>query len=262
LAELVVHEDYGWFTPADLIQVVRAIHRLADWKNVILVGGQSLTAWVQHYQIELPAFEGPFLTADADFLASKTDAQLIAQYLRGRARFPGYDDHTPNAAVIDFAGANGDLLHIDILGAVLGLKEADVRRLAVPVEIEGLEAEAVAVLHPLLVLQSRCVNLERLSEKRSANGVTQARVACLVVQKYLEDCLGNPARRRESLKAARRVCAIAQSRAGVFVYRNWGIDVLTVVDPTRMPGQFTRSWTYEVLRTGRKRVIAAQQGAH
>lgn len=46
-------------------------HRLEDWKHVVLVGGQSLTAWVQHYQIQLPQFEGPYLTADADFVATR-----------------------------------------------------------------------------------------------------------------------------------------------------------------------------------------------
>jgi len=43
----------------------------------MLVGGQSLTAWVQHYQIQLPPFKGPYLTADDDFLATRADAALL-----------------------------------------------------------------------------------------------------------------------------------------------------------------------------------------
>jgi hypothetical protein len=93
LAESLGDDDYGWFTPADLQNVVRAIHHLEDWKHVILVGGQSLTAWVQHYQIQLPQFEGPYLTADADFLATRADAALLAKYLQGEARYPKIDDH-------------------------------------------------------------------------------------------------------------------------------------------------------------------------
>jgi hypothetical protein len=77
LAEAIVQEDYGWFTPADLAQVVRAIHRLPNWQSAILVGGQSLTAWVRRYDIELPQFDGPYLTADADFLASRTEGDLV-----------------------------------------------------------------------------------------------------------------------------------------------------------------------------------------
>jgi hypothetical protein len=201
--------------------------------------------------------EGPYLTADADFIASRADAELIAKHLKGTAHFPKFDDHTPNIATIDFQGEKGKLLHIDFLWAVLGLDSEDVKRLAVPIAVDDLQA--VTVLHPLLVLESRCVNLERLSEKRHANGITQAKVACLVVQKYLEQCLNDPARHREALKATRRIAALAQSAAGVFVYQRWKIDVMSAVDPTKMPGQFARSWAYEVAETERKRVIAARR---
>jgi hypothetical protein len=137
VAEALSADEFGWFTPADLRNVIRAIHRLADWKHVILVGGQSLTAWVQAYQIELPQFEGRYLTADADFLATRADAALIAKYLKGQARFPKLDDHTPNTAVIDFEGMEGKQLHIDILSVVLGLQQREVQRLAVAIVIDG-----------------------------------------------------------------------------------------------------------------------------
>jgi hypothetical protein len=255
LAKAVVHEDYGWFTPDDLDRVVGAIHKLHDWKRIVLVGGQSLTAWVQNYKIPLPPIEGPYLTADADFLASRSDAELIARYLRGSFKIPDADDSTVNTATVDFTGSRGELIHIDLLWAVLGLDDNDINRLAVPISVGKWQ---ITVLHPLLVLESRCVNLEKLSEKRHANGITQARVACLVVQKYLEECLADPARRREALDAAKRIAALAQSGAGVFVYHQWQIDVLGVIDPSKMPGQFARSWHFEVEKTQRKREIAAR----
>jgi len=257
LAEALDQADYGWFSPADLRNVIRAIHGLQDWKHVVLVGGQSLTAWVQRYEIELPQFEGPYLTADADFLANKADAEHIARYLQGTAYFPKPDDPTPNAAVIDFKGTSGKLLHIDILSVVLGLEPQDVKRLAVPIGIDDLDP--INVLHPLLVLESRCINLERLSEKRHANGITQARVACLIVKQYLEECLHDPWRHREALKAAKRIAALAQSNAGVFVHHKWGVDVLSIVDSSKMPGTFPRSWGFEIARTERKREIAARR---
>ena len=64
MAEFVSHSDYDWFTPADLTRVIDAIHALPDWRSVVLVGGQSLTAWVEYYKIQLPAFEGPYLTTN------------------------------------------------------------------------------------------------------------------------------------------------------------------------------------------------------
>jgi hypothetical protein len=110
LAESVSPNDYDWFTPADLTRVIDAIHALPDWKSVVLVGGQSLTAWVEYYKIKLPTLKGPYLTIDADFLGTKTEAELIAKELGSNAQIPSIDDHTPNAATIDFTGASGKRL--------------------------------------------------------------------------------------------------------------------------------------------------------
>ncbi len=89
MAESVRFNDYGWFTPADLSRVIDAIHALPDWKSVVLVGGQSLTAWVGYYKIKLPTLEGPYLTIDADFLGTKTEAEVIAKELGSNARLHG-----------------------------------------------------------------------------------------------------------------------------------------------------------------------------
>ena len=86
------------FTPADLTRVINAIHALPDWSSVVLVGGQSLTAWVEYYKIKLPSFEGPYLTIDADFLGTATEAEVIARELGSKAQIPTIDDQTPNAA--------------------------------------------------------------------------------------------------------------------------------------------------------------------
>jgi hypothetical protein len=256
LAEFVSHSDYDWFTPADLTRVIDAIHALPDWQSVVLVGGQSLTAWVEYYNIELPAFEGPYLTIDADFLGTKTEAEVIARALESKAQIPSIDDHTPNAASIDFTGASGRKLHIDILSGILGLKSDDVRKLAVNLQINS--NKPVSVLHPLLVLESRCVNLQRLTAKRHRNGITQARVACTVVEHYLAECLNIPARRREAFKATRRIAKLAQTSAGIFVWKQWDIDVIAAVDASKMPGQFNRSWSHELAEVTRKKKIASR----
>ncbi len=118
--------------------------------------------------------------------------------------------------------------------------------------------EPVPVLHPLLVLESRCINLQRLTGKRHGNGITQASVACTVVEHYLAECLNTPGRRREAFKATKRIADFAQTSAGVFVWKQWGIDVIAAVDASKMPGQFNRSWAYELAEVARKRKIASR----
>jgi hypothetical protein len=257
LAESVVRDDYGWFSPADLKKLFHAIHQAHDWTKVILVGGQSLTTWVEYYKIALPPFDGPYLTADADFLGTKADAQIVADELGGTAVFAGMDDHTPEVATVEFQGEDGHPLHIDVLLSVIGVSERDITKLAVPVQLN--DWDPIQVMHPVLVLVSRCANLERLPNKRTGNGITQARVACAVVQRYLEECLADPNRAREALRAADRIAALAQSSAGIFVWKQWGIDVLGTIDPQKMPGEFSRSWPHEVARVEKKRQIAARQ---
>jgi hypothetical protein len=70
------------------------------------------------------------------------------------------------------------------------------------VNLEIDNNKPVPVLHPLLVLESRCINLKRLSEKRHGNGITQARVACTVVEHCLSECLNTPERHREAFKSS------------------------------------------------------------
>lgn len=258
MAELLASaDDYGWFTPADLKRVLEAIHQVPQWGDVILVGGQSLSAWIKFFDIPIPPFDGPYLTADADFLGTRIEAQIIADYLKGRSRPATMDDQTINAALIEFTGEEGKKLIIDMLSGVLGMSDSDARKLAVPIQLD--DWKPVRVLHPLLVLESRCANLQLLANKRNSNGITQAKVACLVAKKYLDSCVADPARRRESLDAAKRIARLAKSSAGVYVWTHWKIDVLTAVDPAQMPDQFLQSWAFETDKVERKRQIAERR---
>lgn len=258
MAEPLSANDYGWFTPADLEVLFRVIHQLESTQSIILIGGQALTTWVRYYEIDLPPnIDMPYLTQDADFLGPGKIAALVAQNLPyGVARKPEVGDSTPNTATVVFVGATGEKILIDFLQNVLGIADKVVNDLAIKISINNWAP--IKVLHPILVLQSRCINLQKLESKRDANGITQAKVACEVVKKYLAGCLNDPSRRREALNAAKRIVQIARSQSGVFVWTEWGIDVMAIVDPAQMPGEFSRSWTHEIAGVSRKRQIATR----
>lgn len=135
-------------------------------------------------------------------------AELIAESINGTAKTPEMGDSTPNTATVVFVGASGNRVLIDFLSGIIGVPDEDVRRLAISVAINGWDP--ILVLHPLLALESRCHNLKVLETKRDANGITQAHIACLVVTKYIEDCLTDASRRKEALRAARRVAALTR----------------------------------------------------
>jgi len=251
-------DDYGWFTPADLRKLFQVIHDIgAD--RVILVGGQSLTAWVQYFDIQLPAIDGRFLTADADFQGTKADAEAIANALGGKIQYARMDDHTPEVAVVEYQGAEGPILHIDFLTGILGVPPEDVAEFSLALALPG--HAAINVIHPTLVLESRCSNLERLPQKRNGNGITQAKVGCQIVQRYLELQIADPERHRACHNNARRLLQLAQSKAGLYVWKNYGIDVLSPINPEQMPGEFLKSWPHDLARVERKREIANRQHA-
>jgi hypothetical protein len=208
------------------------------------------------YGIDLPAFEGPYLTQDADFLGNKEQARLIARMLDGRVRIPTMDENTPNTAVVAFDGEAGQVLLIDFLDGLIGVHTNEIKKRAVPLQIDG--NAPILILHPLLVLQSRCANLHELQSKRDANGITQAKVACIVVQTYLADCMRTSERRREGLKAVKFLGRLARSEAGIFVWKNYQIDVMAIIDDKVMPLKFPLYWGWVQREVARKRAIAAR----
>jgi hypothetical protein len=166
--------DFGWFSPVDLNQLFRALASLSNPQSVVLVGGQALSFWVDYFHIPVPETGTPYLTQDADFLAMKTDAEELNHLLGGKLKVATLSDNTPNTAIIEFVGPSGNKLIIDFLGIVAGLNPDEVRRLSVPVEIEG---NRINVLHPMLCLKSRMFNLYSIPSKRNRNGVAQAKVS-------------------------------------------------------------------------------------
>jgi hypothetical protein len=226
LAQPVISDDYDWFTPADLTRVINAIHALPDWRSVVLVGGQSLTAWVEYYKIKLPVFEGPYLTIDADFLGTKAEAEVIARELGSKAQIPNIDDHTPNAAAIDFTGASGKKLHVDILSGVLGLKNDDVRKLGVNLEIDN--NQPVPVLH---------------AWSSPTTWLTASVLRIGTARRSMRSSVPQDSHKRVLL------CLFGSSELSML----WA-----TVDAATMPGEFSRSWAYEVAETARKREIASR----
>ncbi|MDP1995722.1 MAG: hypothetical protein Q8J90_00845 [Gallionella sp.] len=217
---------YDWFQPSDLPKFFHALQKATQ--PAILVGGQSLTFWVDYFKIPVPKSDTPYLTQDADVLATKHDARIIAAELHGTLNIPKPDDHTPNTAIITYKTPDGRTLFVDFMGSLIGLTNEEIRKTAV--ELEHPEYGFIRILHPALVLKSRIVNLHRLRSKRDTNGVAQARLAVLVAKAFFEnyDSLGFAGRNPDLYLIDRVMCLDKQaiSDAGGFVYVQWKIDVM------------------------------------
>jgi hypothetical protein len=217
---------YDWFQPSDLPKFFHALQKATQ--PAILVGGQSLTFWVDFFKIPVPKSNTPYLTQDADVLATKHDARIFATELHGTLNIPKSDDHTPNTAIVTYNTPDGRTLFVDFMGTLIGLTNQEIRKTAV--EFEHPEYGFIRVLHPTLVLKSRIVNLHRLQSKRDTNGIEQARLAVLAVKAFFENYISlglagtNPD--RYLVERVKWLGKLALSDAGIYVFTQWGIDVM------------------------------------
>lgn len=217
---------YDWFQPRDLPRFFHALQKTTQ--TAILVGGQSLTFWVDYFKIPVPPSDTPYLTQDADVLATKQDARIVATELQGTLRIARLEDQTTNTAIVTYKTPDGRTLFIDFMGTLIGLTNEEIRKLAV--ELEHPDYGFIRILHPTLVLKSRIVNLHRLSSKRDTNGIEQARLAVLVAKAFFENYVESGfAGKNPDRYLINRVVwlgKLALSDAGMFVFTQWGIDVM------------------------------------
>lgn len=217
---------FDWFQPGDLPAFFKALQKSPH--PAVLVGGQSLTFWVDFFKIPVPKIDTPYLTQDIDVLATKHDALIVANELHGTCAIPDLDDATPNTAIVTYDTPDGRKLFVDFMGTLIGLRNEEIRKTAV--ELDHPEYGLIRVLHPTLVLKSRIVNLHRLAQKRNANGVEQARLAVPLVKAFLEYYVGNGlAGAKPDKYLIDRIMwlhDLALTDAGKFAYAEWGIDVM------------------------------------
>lgn len=220
---------YDWFQPNDLSKFFHALQKTSQ--PAILVGGQSLTFWVDFFKIPVPKSNTPYLTQDADVLATKHDARIFATELHGTLNIPKPDDHTTNTAIVTYRTPDGRTLFVDFMGTLIGLANEEIRKTAV--EFEHPEYGLIRILHPTLVLKSRIINLYRLQSKRDTNGIEQAHLAILVAKAFFENYIAlglagtNPD--RYLIDRVKWLGKLALSDAGIYVFVQWGIDVMEAV---------------------------------
>ncbi|HEY9268197.1 MAG TPA: hypothetical protein VIO39_01940 [Methylotenera sp.] len=218
-------EEFDWFHPEDIPFLIDALNKTNG--NPVLVGGQSLTFWIDYYSIPIPHITTPYLTQDADILGSVGDAQVVANLLGGKVKIADISDNTPNTAIVIYNAQDGRKLLIDFMGGLVGLDNDEINKTAVTLKYKDIGV--INILHPRLVLKSRIANLEVLPSKRNGNGVSQARLAVEVCKKFITEYVKSlPTADQENylMTKARWLAKLAKSPSGLFVYKNWGIDVL------------------------------------
>jgi hypothetical protein len=138
-------------TEEEIDQILRSCDGRA-----LLVGGQALAFWAQHYQVKPLGVLSVNVTSDADFVGTAQVARDLSQSLKPlgwRYRQPSVDDATPQTAKLSKRIEGQGIKQIDFLDSIVGLKTEGIQQRAVVLNLtDGIR---VRVLHPLDVLESR-----------------------------------------------------------------------------------------------------------
>lgn len=212
----------------------------------LLVGGQALALWADFLRVPLPADLASGVTADIDFIGDSAQARELGRHLGWKTWIPTLDDVTPHTGKVTRAEPGGGVKQVDFLSGVIGLTTKDVQRRAATLELPGLGQ--LRVMHPVDVLDSRIQNLNLLAEKRTANGVAQARLAIAMTRAYIKREIETNGE-RAGLKLLERVAEIAREDGAVRTYLRYGVDPLEAIpldDFRTTPALQAKRWPHIV----------------
>lgn len=242
--------------PLSAGDVLTLLARLGDVaEQVILVGGQAVNVWVEHYRAQerLPELStaGAFTSKDVDFCAARDVVRSFAARLpKGRAKFPSLDDATPNVGIVIFADDGGYERTIDFLSAPFGMDAAAVQRRSVRYDLYDAEGRSTGhgyrLMHPVDCMESRVHNVVGLAHAYDTpHGRKQLRASVFCAREALKDILDTPT--TETFNPVRTVLDLNErifqfclhDRNGRVVVRT-GIDPLdaVLIDP-RLGARFT-----------------------
>jgi len=201
------------------------IIRRASSDDSVLVGGQAVVFWCEHFGIAQPL---PVLTRDIDFYGGKEAIVAAADRLKvfnARVYMASLDDATPNSGKIAFDLPGLEAGEIDFLYLIKGLGSMEVLEKAVPIVIDGIE---INMIHPVLLLESKLTNVATIVRKRDPEGLAQAALAIDVVKHFIGSSIGM-VEPRATLNILKRVLRYADTDEAKYCWYHHGIDSLDAV---------------------------------
>lgn len=236
--------------PAALVR--RVLEGASD--DVVLVGGQALAFWMDRFGVAQPP-DLPAVSRDVDFFtrdpANAAPLRQFAQAIHGQVEV------LPPEAISALIGSAiapaGDdaVYNVDLLHALVGLQREEVERNAVVATLPGVE-QALKVMHPLHVLQSRNANLHTLEQKQDAIGQLQLRLAIEVARRFLEsemdrlDLSDPQARERAVLDLVHVVIDLSAESAATKNAERYGIHVADAIPAWRIRSRpfWAKQWRH------------------
>jgi hypothetical protein len=220
------------------------LQRLDGLQNrLVLVGGQAVSFWAEHYRDRLPssvAFH-QLASRDVDFCGSRDAVLECAKRL-------GAVPHLPDIDKMDAVNAgrlsvlqDGGQWDIDFLINPFGLDHDDVFATSVPIQVlddNGNDTGVMfRVLHPLRSMESRLRNVLGLPGYNNPHALAQLQASVFSAREFIRDLLGE--NQRAALKAAERVFRfVSHDMDGRRALVETGTDLMDAIPVDDMPERF------------------------
>ncbi len=152
----------------------------------VLIGGQAVNYWAEHYLAAEPALQKhvPFTSGDIDFRGNRDDVRHIAGQLDLTAVFPDKVSMTALAGAIPFK-IGKERSNIEIVRLIPGVPVLTVDAMAIGAEFSG---QQIRVLDPISLLLCK-VNLSLTVSQENRQDVAHLKILIFCVRGFLRDAL-------------------------------------------------------------------------
>jgi hypothetical protein len=253
-------------------QVTEFLVRLGDFPNIVLVGGQAVSCWAEHYlslgRVPELVAGAPYTSKDADFVGDRKAASYCARKLDGSAHFPDDPgDPSPSTAKVVFKDANGRERTIDFLRVVYGLDSDDLVKTSIPFVLHTSgkpTGQRIRVMHPERCMESRAHNYVGLPGYKDEHSLKQLRASIVCCREFIRDLI-EAGKHRPALDLMERIFDFCtRDIHGRVVHAESNLDPFDAVfvDP-RLPEKFaTERYPRMVTELGAARSrVSAKPGA-
>jgi hypothetical protein len=202
---------------------IKPVLRALAQTGAIIIGGQAVNLWAEHYQNESPHWNElrPFTSFDLDVLGNRTDVLNCSQALDAEPFFPLPSDNTVNSGKI-VAKIEGSDFEIDFLHSPNGLSPAEVTELARTITFEKIPLK---VLHPLHCVESKTVNLATLSQEGGdRQDLKHLRLSIAIMRQHLIKLTLDGGYEQLLLRWAHRIRTNSYHELGLLATIKYGIN--------------------------------------
>ena len=160
--------------------------RNPDGVPYVLIGGQAVNYWAEHYLAAEPALQKhvPFTSGDIDFRGNRDDVRHIAGQLELPAVFPDKVSMTALAGTIPFR-IGKQPSNIEIVRLIPGVSATTVDALAIGAKLSG---QYIRVLDPISLMLCK-VNLALTVSQENRQDVEHLKILIICVRGFLRELL-------------------------------------------------------------------------